>query len=117
MERSQVWLGRVVKLPFPEPRIRIAQDNKEDLMIRCTLLAAVVAVFATGFLSVPALAGHCPKDVKKLDAALPMSKLHKMQTWRVKGLRDKGDEQHKNGQHEDALKSLHEAMKKLGIFH
>ena len=86
-------------------------------MIRRTLLAAVVAVFATGFLSVPALAGHCPKDVKKLDAALPMSKLHKFQTWRVKALRDKGDEQHKNGQHGDALKSLHEAMKKLGIFH
>jgi len=86
-------------------------------MIRRTLLAAAVAVFATGFLSVPALAGHCPKDVKKLDAALPMSKLHRLQTRKVRTLRDKGNEQHKNGQHGDALKSLHEAMNKLGISH
>ena len=86
-------------------------------MIRRTLLAAVVAVFATGFLSVPALAGHCPKDVKKIDSALPMSKLHRLQTRKVRDLRDKGNEQHKNGQHGDALKSLHEAMKRLGLSH
>ena len=86
-------------------------------MIRRTLLAAVVAVFATGFLSVPALAGHCPKDVKKIDAALPMSKLHRVQTRKVRDLRHKGNEQHKNGQHGDALKSLHEAMKRLGLSH
>ncbi len=86
-------------------------------MIRRTLLAVVVAVFATGFLSVSALAGHCPKDVKKIDAALKMSKLDKMQMSKIKALRDKGNEQHKNGQHGDSLKSLHEAMKILGISH
>ncbi len=86
-------------------------------MIRRTLLAAVAAIFATGFLSVPALAAHCPKDVRKIDAALKMSKLDKKPMKKLKKLRDQGEEQHKNGQHEDALKSLHEAMNKLGISH
>ncbi len=86
-------------------------------MIRRIVLAAVVAVFATGFLSVPALAAHCPKDVRKIDAALKMSKLDKKPMRKLKKLRDQGEEQHKNGQHGEAIKSLHVAMKILGISH
>ena len=85
------------------------------LIIRRTLLAAVVTAFVTGFLSVPAMAGHCPKDVKKIDAALKTSKFNKMQMSEAMGLRAKGDDQHTNGQHGDSLNSLRKAMKILGI--
>ena len=37
-------------------------------MIKRIFLTAAVTVFATGLLSAPALAAHCPKDVKKINA-------------------------------------------------
>ena len=86
-------------------------------MIKRTLLTALVAAFATGFLGAPALASHCPKDVKAIDAALKTSKVAAAQMSMVKALRDKGDADHKSGKHGDSIKSLHEAMKVLGISH
>ncbi|MFQ5765215.1 MAG: hypothetical protein ACE5GT_09810 [Rhodospirillales bacterium] len=81
------------------------------------LTTAAAAVFATGLMAAPAQASHCPKDVKKIDAALKMAKGDKMQMDKVKALRDKGDALHKAGKHGDAIKNLHEAMKILGIQH
>ena len=86
-------------------------------MFQRTLLTAVMAVFATGFLSVSALAGHCPKDVKAIDAALKMTQISEAETSKVKALRDKGHADHNGGKHGDSIKSLHEAMKILGISH
>ena len=84
-------------------------------MIRRTLLAAVVAVFATGFLSAPALAGHCPKDVKKINAA--MSKMDDKKMSMAKDAAAKGLALHKAGKHGESVKVLHEAMETLGIKH
>lgn len=42
-------------------------------MIKRTLLAAVLAVFAGGFVSNSASAGHCPRDVRTIDQALKTS--------------------------------------------
>ena len=75
----------------------------------------VVAVFATGFLSAPALAGHCPRDVKKINAA--MSKLGEKEKMMAKKMSSKWLALHKAGKHGEALKVLHEAMKTLGIKH
>ncbi len=86
-------------------------------MLKRTLLTAVMAVFATGFLSVSALASHCPKDVKTIDAALKMTKISTEQMSKVKALRDKGNAEHNGGKHGDSIKSLHEAMKILDISH
>ncbi len=86
-------------------------------MKKRTLLAAVVAIFGTGLFSIPALAGHCPKDVRLIDEALKMTKVSDANMSRVKALRDKGNEQHKTGQHGPSLQTLHEAMKILGISH
>ena len=86
-------------------------------MIKRTLLAAVVAVSAIGILSVPALAGHCPKDVKRIDEALKMTSVSDATMSKVKALRDTGSEQHKSGQHGASLATLHEAMKALGVSH
>jgi len=84
-------------------------------MIRRTLLAAVAAVFATGFISAPALAAHCPKDVKKINAA--MSKMGDKQMSMAKDAAAKGMSLHKAKKHGEAIKVLHAAMKDYGIEH
>ncbi len=84
-------------------------------MIRRTLLAVVGAVFATGFLSAPALAAHCPKDVKKINAALSQVSGKKMSM--AKDAAAKGLALHKAKKHGEAIKVLHAAMKDLGIKH
>ena len=86
-------------------------------MLKRTLLATVMAVFASGFLGAPALASHCPKDVKAIDAALKTSTISGAQMSKVKALRDKGNAEHSGGKHGDSIKSLHEAMAILGISH
>ena len=84
-------------------------------MISRFLLAAIVAVFASGLLTTPALAGHCPKDVKKIEAA--MSKMDDKKMSMAKDAAAKGLALHKAGKHGESLKTLHAAMKKLGIKH
>ena len=69
------------------------------------------------FLASPAWAGHCPKDVKKIDAALASATLSAADLAMVVALRDKGDQAHGAGAHGDSLEALHEAMTKLGIKH
>ena len=73
------------------------------------LLVTALVVF--GFAS-PALAGHCPKDVRLIDAALAQTSNAK-----AENLRNKGDTLHKAGKHRDALDALHQAMKMLNIKH
>ncbi len=78
-----------------------------------TILVAVAVVMA---MTSPALAKHCPKDVKIIDQSLPKATgLNKMQMTEVKALRDKGAALHKSGQHGDSIKALHEAIKILGV--
>ena len=76
------------------------------------LAAALAALVAT-----PALAGHCPADVKAIDAALAKMSLPAANMTEVKALRDQGDALHKAGKHGEAIKGLHEAMESLGIKH
>jgi hypothetical protein len=73
------------------------------------LIIAAFVIF--GFAS-PALAGHCPKDVKLIDAALATQSNAK-----AKALRDKGDGLHKSKSHKESLAALHESMEILGIKH
>ena len=82
-------------------------------MIKRTLAAAADLVLAAN----PALAGHCPKDVKAIDAALESSTLSQAKASEVKALRDKGNQLHKSGTHGDSLQVLHKAMAILGIGH
>ena len=82
-------------------------------MIKRRLAAAAVFMLA----ATPALAGHCPKDVRAIDAALENSKLDQTKMSEVKKLRDKGNQQHQSGGHAASLKSLHKAMAVLGVGH
>ena len=83
-------------------------------MIKHTLAAAVVLAFVSG----PALAAHCPKDVKRIDAALGKNpSLSSAQMSEVKKLRDEGSALHKSKKHGDAIEALHKAMGTLGVKH
>ena len=73
------------------------------------MIIAVILVF--GF-ATPALAGHCPKDIRKVSAALA-----EQDNAKASNLRDKGQSLHNAGKHRESLTALHQAMKMLGIKH
>jgi len=84
-------------------------------MIKRILLIAAVAAFAVGTFTTPAQAAHCPKDVKKIQAA--MSTLDKDKMMMAKEMSEKGMALHKAGKHGEAIKVLHKQMEALGIKH
>ena len=84
-------------------------------MIIKTVITATFVVFAIGAFSSPALASHCPKDVKLIKAA--MSKVSGKKMSMAKDAADKGMALHKAGKHGEAIKVLHAEMKTLGISH
>ena len=81
-------------------------------MKRLLAAASVVVLF-----SAPALAGHCPKDVKAIDAALSKASLSTSQMSEVRKLRDAGARLHASKKHGDSLAELHKAMDILGLKH
>ena len=84
-------------------------------MIKRILLIAAVVAFAGATFTTPAQAAHCPKDVKKINAAI--SKLSKEKMMMGKEMSAKGLALHKAGKHGESLKVLHEALEALGIKH
>ena len=73
---------------------------------RSFLCAAIIVAFAT-----PALAFHCPLDVKAIDNALSKPTLSDHQKTEVKRLRDEGEAAHNAGNHKEAVDKLSEAMR------
>ena len=77
-----------------------------------TLPFAAALLFASG----AALAFHCPKDMKQIDAALAKHpKLSAAQMQELKGLRAKGEAEHKAGNHQAAVDDLGKAKTILGL--
>ena len=76
------------------------------MIARSLIAAAILVVF-----SAPALAFHCPADVKAIDNALPKSSLTAAQKSEVMKLRDEGEAQHNAGKHQDAVNTLAKAMR------
>jgi len=70
---------------------------------------------ALALASASALAFHCPKDMKAIDAALPNAKLSAAQMQEVKKLRADGEAAHKAGRHAESVEHLGKARKILGI--
>lgn len=70
---------------------------------------------ALAFASTSALAFHCPKDMKAIDAALPKANLSADQMAEVKKLRAEGEALHKAGKHQESVDTLAKAMNILGI--
>ena len=80
---------------------------------RFLAVAALAALVST-----PALAGHCPKDMKAIDAALAKNpSLSAAQMAEVTKLRAEGEAAHKAGNHGESLAKLEKAMGILGVSH
>jgi len=72
----------------------------------------VAMLFAAG----TAMAFHCPKDMKAIDAALANNpKLTAEHMKEVKEHRAKGEELHKAGKHQKSIDELAKAMKILNM--
>jgi hypothetical protein len=72
-------------------------------------------VVGLAFVASSAFAFHCPKDMKKIDEALPNAKVSAAQMEEVKKLRAEGEQLHKAGKHQESVDTLAKAMKILGI--
>jgi len=71
---------------------------------------------ALALISASALAFHCPKDMKAIDAALAKHpKLSAEQMSEVQKYRAEGEALHKAGKHQESVDTLAKAMKILGI--
>lgn len=67
-------------------------------------------------MAMPALAYHCPMDMKKIDAALAANPtLDAAKMAEVKKLRAEGEAFHQAGKHAESVAALGKAMKILGI--
>ncbi len=79
--------------------------------MKTRILAAALMLIAA-----PAVAGQCPLDVKKIDAALAAaSSLGADQRNQVKALRDEGHVLHQQGEHGNSVRTLAKAKAILGI--
>ena len=85
-------------------------------MFRKTVITAIAVIFSLGAFTTPALAAHCPKDVKKIKADMSMIKDSKMMTL-AGAAADAGLALHKAKKHGEAIKVLHAAMETNGIKH
>jgi hypothetical protein len=82
------------------------------MKLRSLVFVMVLSAFAT-----PAIAGHCPVDVRAIDAALANNPaLSATELALVVALRNHGDALHP-GDHGGSLDLLHQAMEILGIAH
>lgn len=62
-----------------------------------------------------AFAHGCPGEMKAIDAKLPSVQLDQAQMTKVKELRAKGEQLHKDGKHTESMASLATAKKLVGL--
>ena len=75
-----------------------------------TIAVAALSLFASA-----AWAHGCPGEMKAIDARMSTAKLDAAQMTRVKDLRAKGEQLHKEGKHSESMAALAEAKKLLGM--
>ncbi|MEY2801222.1 MAG: hypothetical protein RL513_806 [Pseudomonadota bacterium] len=74
------------------------------------VLALVLALSAAS-----AFAHGCPGEMRAIDGKMPTAKLSDAQMTKVKELRAKGEQLHKEGKHTESMAALAEAKKMLGM--
>ncbi|MGH6953172.1 MAG: hypothetical protein ACREGL_03260 [Alphaproteobacteria bacterium] len=80
-------------------------------MKRLLLCAAAAA-----FLSLPAFAGQCPTDMKKIDEALAKNPtLSAAELAEVKKLRAEGEAMHTGGKHKESVEAMAKAKQMLKV--
>lgn len=75
-----------------------------------SVIAAALALSAS-----VAFAHGCPGEMRAIDAKLPTVKLADAQMSKVKELRARGEQLHKDGKHSESMAALAEAKKILGL--
>jgi len=75
----------------------------------------LVLALAATCLPFLALAHNCPNEMKAIDAKLPSAQLSAEAMSKVKDLRAKGEQWHKEGKHTESMAALAEAKKLLGM--
>jgi len=73
----------------------------------------VIMALTLTVVSAAALAGHCPRDAKAIDAALSKVTISDDIRGQVEKLKNDGMELHGNGDHANSEKTLAEAMRLL----
>ncbi len=74
-----------------------------------------IAVLVLSLAAGAAMAHGCPGEMKAIDAKMPAAKLDAAQMTKVKDLRQKGEQFHKDGKHTESMAALGEAKKILGL--
>lgn len=81
------------------------------MIVKKLLLSILLAC-----VSASAFAGHCPMDMKEIDAALSANpQLDADKLAEVKKLRAEGEALHKAGKHQESVATLGKAKTMLGI--
>lgn len=79
-------------------------------------MTRIALCLALALAAAPALAFHCPADMRKIDAAMGKNpKLSQEQAAEVKKLRADGEALHKAGKHQESVDTLAKAMKILDL--
>ncbi len=78
------------------------------------MLKPFAAAMALALLATPAFAFQCPKDMKKVDAALDKSMVTGPNLAKAISLRAKGGKLHKSGKHQESIDTLADSLKALG---
>lgn len=77
---------------------------------------AVLLLVASSLASSLALANNCPNEMKAIDAKLnSTTNISTENLKKVKALREEGERLHKEGKHDQSMKSLQEAKKLLNM--
>jgi hypothetical protein len=79
------------------------------------VMKQVILGFCLSVGTTVAFAHGCPGEMKKIDDKLPSAKVSQAQMSKVKELRSKGEQLHKEGKHTESMNALGEAKKILGI--
>ena len=80
------------------------------MMMKKTLIGILALACASAF------AHNCPNEMKAIDAKIATEPKVSAADWdQVRILRAEGEKFHKAGKHDDAMKSLGQAKKLLGI--
>lgn len=78
-------------------------------------MKTVIAAISLSLGATAAFAHGCPGEMKKIDERLTSAKITEAQMSKVKELRSKGEQLHKDGKHTESMSTLAEAKKLLGI--
>lgn len=75
-----------------------------------------IALIIACLVAAPAMAGQCPADMAKIDAALAAGTLlSEAEVAEVKALRDEGESLHESGDHAASVETLAKAKGMLGL--